>query len=316
MATVTIPQALAERLHREAEASRWSLSVARLAEALRTSAEHALGDRATSARDLEGYLTGLHLRDLALVSACLDGVDAAWEQVIRDHRAGLYRAADALRQGDGRDLADGLFAELFGVSARGQVKTSLLRYFHGRSSLATWLRAVLAQRHVDAIRVERRLVPLADEAAVADDGGESGTAGPLRAGGRAQHSPQRAAGDAATAAGLAASPERQRWLAAVHRALRGAVDGLDARDRLRLSLYYVESLTLAEIGRGLNEHEATVSRHLSRTRKALRAAAERYLQDVESMSQAEMAECLASVTADAGTLDLAALINAPPEEAR
>ena len=92
-----------------------------------------------------------------------------------------------------------------------------------------------------------------------------------------------------------------------------AIAALESKDRLRLGLYYAESLTLAEIGRGLNEHEATVSRHLARTRKVLREATERYLREVETMSQSELAECLASVMADAGTLDLAALINAPPQ---
>ena len=33
-------------------------------------------------------------------------------------------------------------------------RQSLFRYFHGRSSLTTWLRAVLAQRHVDRLRSE------------------------------------------------------------------------------------------------------------------------------------------------------------------
>ena len=41
-------------------------------------------------------------------------------------------------------------------------RQSLFRYFQGRSSLATWLRAVLAQRYVDRQRALRRLAPLAD----------------------------------------------------------------------------------------------------------------------------------------------------------
>ena len=44
-----------------------------------------------------------------------------------------------------------------GFAERDGERQSLFRYFHGRSSLATWLRAVLAQRVVDAVRVERRL---------------------------------------------------------------------------------------------------------------------------------------------------------------
>jgi hypothetical protein len=37
-----------------------------------------------------------------------------------------------------------------------------------------------------------------------------------------------------------------------------------------LTCYYVDQLTLAEIGRTLGEHESTVSRQLERTRRALR----------------------------------------------
>jgi DNA-directed RNA polymerase specialized sigma24 family protein len=45
-----------------------------------------------------------------------------------------------------------------GASESGEPR-SLLRYYHGRSTLATWVRAVLAQRHVDQIREARRVMP-------------------------------------------------------------------------------------------------------------------------------------------------------------
>ena len=77
-----------------------------------------------------------------------------------------------------------------------------------------------------------------------------------------------------------------------------------------------ESPTLAEIGRGLGEHEASASRHLARTRRTLRDAVEQHLQAQAGLTQAEIADCLASAMADAGTLDLSALINAPPAPRR
>jgi RNA polymerase sigma factor (sigma-70 family) len=236
----------------------------------------------------------LHLGDLALACACADGHEPAWEHFVLEHRPSLYRAAEAMRPGGGRELADSLYAELFGVSQRGEAKTSLFRYFHGRSSLSTWLRAILAQRHVDAIRVERRHEPLPEE---------DGAAGLSRL----------LASPASAAA--SASEERDRWVSVVQRTLSEAVAALEAKDRLRLGCYYVESMTLAEIGRALGEHEATVSRHLSRIRRALRTEVERQLRERHGMTHAEMAECFASVSADAGSLDLGALINAPPAEA-
>lgn len=285
----TISPDLVTRLHREADAARWHVSVARFAEALDTGVAKVVGDcPSPSSGELEAMLTALHVRDLALACACADGNDAAWEHFILEHRPVLYRAAEAIRPGGGRELADSLYAELFGVSARGEARTSLFRYFHGRSSLSTWLRAILAQRHVDGIRVERRHDPLAD-----DDGPAALVAQPPS---------------------IAPSPERTRWLTSMHRALSQAIAELAAKDRLRLGCYYAESMTLAEIGRALGEHEATVSRHLTRTRKILRVAVERQLAESDGMSQTEIAECLASVSADAGTLDLAALINAPPSQ--
>src|SRR5436190_16244756 len=80
------------------------------------------------------------------------------------YRPVLYRAADALDPGGGaREVADSLYAELYGLQVRGGERRSLLHYFHGRSSLATWLRAVLAQRYVDRIRAGRRFESLSED---------------------------------------------------------------------------------------------------------------------------------------------------------
>jgi len=72
----------------------------------------------------------------------------------------------------------------------------------------------------------------------------------------------------------------------------------------------MQELTLAEIGRLLKESEATVSRHLARTRQSVRAAVERELRDDAGLADAQIAECLASVAADPGPLDLQPLFAA------
>src|SRR5438093_688088 len=101
--------------------------------------------------------------DLELAARCAAGDAAAWERFIVEYRPVLYRADDALdRSGGARQLADSLYAELYGVGDGGE-RRSLFQYFHGRSSLATWLRAVLAQRYVDRLRLQKRLQPLPDE---------------------------------------------------------------------------------------------------------------------------------------------------------
>jgi len=78
---------------------------------------------------------------------------------------------------------------------------------------------------------------------------------------------------------------------------------LDARERLRLACYYAQELTLAQTGRMLGESEATSSRQLARTRRTLRTAIEHQLK-AEGLSRTEIGECFASVSEDAGPLDL------------
>ena len=67
-----------------------------------------------------------------------------------------------------------------------------------------------------------------------------------------------------------ADPDRAKYLARLDRALLGAFACLAPRERMLLTCYYVDQLTLGEIGRIVGEHESTVSRQLERTRRALR----------------------------------------------
>jgi RNA polymerase sigma factor (sigma-70 family) len=273
------------------------VTVARFTETLEASAARAFSDREASPQEIEGYLKSLRLEDLALACACAEGDDEAWEHFVREHRPGLYRAADAIAPGGGgRELADSLYADLFGLQAQGE-RRSLFRYFHGRSALSTWLRAVLAQRHVDVIRSTRRLKPLGgNEGDEGDDSNEI----------------DRAAGIVARSA-IPADPERARWLAVMRRAMARAVARLTPRDRLRIGCYYAEELKLAQIGRSLGEHEATVSRHLKRTRRALRDDVERQLREIDGLSDESIEQCFASVTEDPGTLDVAEMLGKAPE---
>jgi RNA polymerase sigma-70 factor (ECF subfamily) len=218
-----------------------------------------------------------YAEDLALASACASGDDAAWERFVREYRPVLYRAADALDStGRARELADALYADLYGLKERGGERQSLFRYYHGRSSLATWLRAVLAQRYVDRVRADRRVDPLPDDAEIAS---------PV----------------------TRPEPARTDDAARFERALGDTLSSLDARDRLRLACYYAQELTLAQTGRVLRESEATASRQLARTRRAIRAGVERRLSS-DGLGEAQIAQCFASITDDVGTLDLSTML--------
>ena len=105
-----------------------------------------------------------HEKDLELARACERGDETAWDRFIAEYRPILYRSADAIDpSGGAREVADSLYAELYGLKESDGKRKSLFAYFQGRSSLATWLRAILAQRYVDRIRGTRRLEELADD---------------------------------------------------------------------------------------------------------------------------------------------------------
>lgn len=268
---------LVKRLFERGNAARWGVPIERFEAALSASVVRAHAGGNASAKDAERYLNALHLEDLALACACAEGCSEAWDHFVLQYRPALYRAADALDpSGGAREIADSLYGELFGLDERNGERRSLLRYFHGRSSLATWLRAVLSQRHVDRIRSARRLEALPD--------------------------------DDPPAADSAPDPDRTRYLALMSNALARAVARLADRDRLRLAMYYQRELTLAEVGRVLHEHEATVSRQLAKARAAIRKDVEHQLGTESGLDADEVARCFAAVTADAGPLDLRALL--------
>jgi RNA polymerase sigma-70 factor len=234
----------AQRLHARAGAARWGLTVDRFHETLLRVASKRFTGPPPSARDLEAYLESLHLEDLALARGCADGLDVAWEAFVDRHWREVTRAARAIAgDADGEEIADALLADLFARGEAGTPRRPLFDYFHGRSRLATWLRALVSQRHVDRLRATRRLTTFED--------------------GEAEAWPSPDPSPEERPAGLDGHVER---------ALDRALSALDPRDRLRLAYYHADDLTLAAVGRLLGEHEATVSRKLQKTRDQLKAA--------------------------------------------
>jgi len=253
----------------------WNLTRAQFERTLERSVSHRFGDAAPSDKAIEAYLETLHVADLALACACSDGNPAAWDFFIAQFRPELYRAARAIAgEANARELADSLYADLYGLRENEGRRKSLFDYFHGRSKLGTWLRAVLSQRHVDEIRRARRTEPLEEES-----GEERHEIAALAA---AAHAPSNAAPD----------PERAQYLAVLQVALTAALGALEPRDRLRLAYYYADGRTLAEIGRLLGEHEATASRKLDRARREVRRLVETSLREQKKWTEAQVSVCL------------------------
>jgi RNA polymerase sigma factor (sigma-70 family) len=256
--------------------------------------------------ELESYLNTLHLQDFLLACACLEGSEAAWDLLVRTYR-GYLRSCAAMMLQRGSDapeaveLADSLFAELYGLADGRRGAGSLLRYFHGRSSLKTWLRAVLAQRHVDTIRAARRFDSLDEGDAatrLADGDGAAGT-------------PQRNVAKLTGPLALPADPYREKYIAMFCEALQSALGKLERTDHRRVFLYYAEGQTLAEIGKLCGEHESSVSRNLERVRRELRVEVQGSLRRgsaeklsdgdgrLGGLSDAQIALCFQYATEDA-----------------
>jgi RNA polymerase sigma factor (sigma-70 family) len=289
-------QPFVDRCYAEACSHSWSLSRDVFAAVLERSAAKRFGSETTSAREIEEYLGSLHLKDLGLAAGCAQGEADAWEYFVATYRRYLRSAAAAILRCPANspaacDLADSLFADLYGLDDAKRGHGSLFGYFHGRSSLKTWLRAVLAQRHIDAIRAGRRFTELAGDASGQVDGNHSHR----RVGSQRIQTPP--------------DPHRERYVALFTRTLHVALGLLDPRDTERLRLYYADQQTLAEIGCKLGEHESSVSRNLERTRRELRAEVERALRNPRNtapgsqtepgLSEAEISLCFEYASEDA-----------------
>jgi RNA polymerase sigma-70 factor (ECF subfamily) len=255
-------------LQKAATPADWQLTPERIQQTLERSVAHRFANAPPNdARTIQGYLDSLHAADLALACACSYGNAVAWDFFVAQYRPELYRAASAIAgEAASRELADSLYAELYGLREVAGQRKSLFDYFLGRSKLTTWLHAILAQRHVDAFRRARRTESLDD----ADSGDRGNPAAPTQ---------------------ISSDPERERYLAMLQGVLLAALGTLAARDRLRLAYYYVEGLTLAQIGKLVGEHEATVSRKLERTRREVRKQVEAALRREKKLSDAQLRLC-------------------------
>jgi len=195
-----------------------------------------------SAGELRTFFLSLRVDELALARACAAGNNSAWEIFLTRFREKLYLAALRIAREDSaaRDLADSLYADLYGTMTRDGQRVSKLASYTGRGSLEGWLRTVLAQEYVNRYRRTKRLVSLEEES-------EEGI--------------------------QFAAPEAQASATADTR-LEQATDAVLAQlppeDRAVLGAYFLDGRTLAEIARMLGVHESTISRKLDKLAKSLR----------------------------------------------
>src|SRR5271154_2151046 len=192
--------------------------------------------------DARTFLLSLRVDELALARACAAGSNSAWEVFLTRYREKLYQSALRIAREDSaaRDLADTLYADLYGTNTREGQRVSKLSSYTGRGSLEGWLRTVLAQEYVNRYRKTKRLGSLDEES---EEGVQF----------RAPEPDPLAPADARLA-----------------EATDEVLAALSAEDRLVLSAYYLDDRTLADIARMLGVHESTISRKLDKLAKSLR----------------------------------------------
>lgn len=212
--------------------------------------------------ETELALQTLHLEELVLARACVAGNERAWEVFLTRYREPMYDAAYKIARDEatGRALADSLYAELYGLTERDEVRVSKLQYYLGRGSLVGWLRTVLAQAYVNQYRRTRRETSL--EGAV-EEGKQF----------------------------AAREPEEQPAVdARVESATAAELAALDADERFMLAAYFIDRHTLAEIAKVMGVHESTISRKLERATTSLhKHIRKRLMADGMSARQADEA---------------------------
>lgn len=202
-------------------------------------ARHAPG---ASAKDVHTFCCSLRIEELALARACAAGHNRAWEAFLLRYREKLFDIANYITKESsaGRELADSMYADLYGTATREGERVSKLASYTGRGSLEGWLRTVMAQEHVNRYRRQRRSVSLDEES-------EEGV--------------------------QFATPEREEMVAVdprVEAATDEALAAVSAEDKFVLAAYFLDERTLAEIAGTLGVHESTISRKLDKLAKSLR----------------------------------------------
>jgi RNA polymerase sigma factor (sigma-70 family) len=235
------------------------------------------------------FVQALHRRDLYLATACAhhslqravnSGAAASPEQASRSWMMlemtykGFIRDLSRFffRKGFvAQDLADNIVADLFFPDRSG---SSRIVSYDGRSSLSTWLRAVISNRAINAQRVS---TPIQSVEVLADIPDEPALQN--------------------MNSGLTS-----RYQSLLHDALTKACSNLALRERLILLWRYEDGLQLGQIAKLLGIHQSNVTRQLERLQAKLREQVVSILSTQHSLSLAAIEECLNDIVENPQTM--------------
>jgi RNA polymerase sigma-70 factor (ECF subfamily) len=258
----TIDEAIA-RLISRAENSR-SLEIADLSPRVFKAVEKYVFkiDESAGTAEIKAFVDEIRADDFCLVLACERGDEKAWEDLVKNFDVTVKSAARRISNNseDAEDLAGSIWAELYGLK-EGKSK---LAYFSGRGSLAGWLRAVTNQLAIDGFRKMKRLVQIEEDREFEN----------LAQTASEETKNQKVVSHTENPEELFSERQTAKD---VSKALKKAIDALEAEDKLILKLYYFDDLKLKDIGNTLGFHEATASRKIVRIQTDMRKSVEKIL---------------------------------------
>jgi len=283
VAGVRINPHQATELYQRSGASAYSLSQEQFTEILQRVVSRTEEISGADAEEIASFLSGLKLDELALAHGCAAGNQRAWDVFLTRYRESIYQSARSITRNEsvGRELADSLYAELYGLGGP-EDRRSKLALYSGRGSLAGWLRMVLAQSYVNQIRAGKRLVSIEEE--------------------EEEHGTQYAAPTVEQS-----TPVDSRLSQATDQVLTE----LEPEERFLLASYFLDGRRLAEIGRILGVHESTVSRKMEKLLKDMRKRIRKELER-RGMSSRQAEEALDADVRDFA-LDVRSRLQPPAE---
>jgi RNA polymerase sigma-70 factor (ECF subfamily) len=230
-----------------------------------------------------GFVKGLHCSDLYLASACalyspggpkpnaISSADEtgslAWKVFETTYKGYIRSLARFFHRGGfiADDVADNILADLFLPEHSG---VSRIASYSGRSSLSTWLRVIVCNRAINALRSSHVTQNLEMPPDPADEVSLNTVELALRA---------------------------QRYGPMLEDSFAAACQTLTPHQRLILLCRYEQGLQLGQIGRLLGIHQSNVTRQLERLQSRLRSEVIAILSSKHGLSPLAIQECFSDI---------------------
>ena len=146
-----VEERLATELFERSGGSAYGLSLKQFLLILDNVVSRTEGMRGSSREQIAAFLSMLRLDELALAQGCAAGNQHAWDVFLTKYRESIYQSARGITRDEstGRELADSLYAELYGLGPTDDRRSKLALY-SGRG-------------YINQIRASKRLVSIEQE---------------------------------------------------------------------------------------------------------------------------------------------------------